>query len=648
MNVLVSLDEPELVGADDSCDCKGPVSGYSLSHNPHRYVVPITPVTPRTPRGWRFSVGGMTPISSEFEVDPASTPTPVPSDVEADPILLAIFAKPSAEPITHDQIDALKAELTPRERLLADFFAKRSVESESAELSEQDSGSPVALIKYQHEPAEVLTMPSDSFTFFAVGDFGEPTKEIIVTAEVMGKYPVKPAFILGLGDNFYPSGVYSVDDDVFITYWYNIFLAAYSQMQVPWFNCLGNHDYRGDIMAQIHFQRHKNNHGGYWRLPAMNYTFSVNFSDKLSHLCTDSEGTVSDNIVDPAHIHEAAVAADESPDGLVDLPAFGCHRAHYQSRGDADQSLQLNFDTSSCAVERVSIHEAALIAEEGPDGLVDQHAFERHPAHDHHDTDSGDNCLDHDTIRSSGSIESASVHETAIVADQAPDGFVDLPAFGHRSSNNLLCAHDFSGNAKQVGTGHHNPTVVEFFELDTNGVQFSVRNTYPETEFLLKQFITQLDVKLAASTAKWKIVFGHHPLYTKGKSHGELGRRLGQSEYVDKHGNTAVGYGLEDVLVRNKVDAYITGHEHKMQYHYHRGIHHFVSGAAGHNNRFYGGIDEATELAWVDSQSSNGFLRVDVTVDQLICRFISNKMETLKEVVIEKQEKNDGCKEYYT
>jgi hypothetical protein len=67
---------------------------------------------------------------------------------------------------------------------------------------------------------------------------------------------------------------------------------------------------------------------------------------------------------------------------------------------------------------------------------------------------------------------------------------------------------------------------------------------------------------------KWKIVVGHHPMYTGG------GR-------TESHDTRSIRRVLQPIFEKYKVDAYITGHEHSLQ---HIGpvnnIHHFISGAA--------------------------------------------------------------------
>ncbi len=44
-----------------------------------------------------------------------------------------------------------------------------------------------------------------------------------------------------------------------------------------------------------------------------------------------------------------------------------------------------------------------------------------------------------------------------------------------------------------------------------------------------KAAIAELKGDLKTSTSEWNIVFGHHPIYTKGASHGALGAKLGMA-----------------------------------------------------------------------------------------------------------------------
>lgn len=113
--------------------------------------------------------------------------------------------------------------------------------------------------------------------FFAIGDFGHSCPATKALAEAMNKYAEDtnrtPDFILGLGDNFYPEGVSSVDDPLFQEAWQDVFL-PHQRLRVPWKLVLGNHDYMGNPQAQIDFTAHDKNPSGLWQLPAQNYAFT--------------------------------------------------------------------------------------------------------------------------------------------------------------------------------------------------------------------------------------------------------------------------------------------------------------------------------------------------------------------------------------
>ncbi|CAN4081013.1 unnamed protein product [Withania somnifera] len=56
-------------------------------------------------------------------------------------------------------------------------------------------------------------------------------------------------FVVSTGDNFYDNGLTGVDDPAFEQSFTNIYTAP--SLQKIWYNVLGNHDYRGDVLAQL-------------------------------------------------------------------------------------------------------------------------------------------------------------------------------------------------------------------------------------------------------------------------------------------------------------------------------------------------------------------------------------------------------------
>ncbi len=80
--------------------------------------------------------------------------------------------------------------------------------------------------------------------------------------------------------------------------------------------------------------------------------------------------------------------------------------------------------------------------------------------------------------------------------------------------------------------------LVDFFAINTSDFN--------------KNQLLWLQTQLASSRAIWKIVYGHHPLYSTG-SHGQDGDLV------------ALRKALEPTLILYKVDAYLAGHDHNYE-----------------------------------------------------------------------------------
>lgn len=122
-----------------------------------------------------------------------------------------------------------------------------------------------------------------------------------------------------------------------------------------------------------------------------------------------------------------------------------------------------------------------------------------------------------------------------------------------------------------------------------------------------------------SSSVKWKIVVGHHPLYTAGN------RALQKS---------GVRSSLEPLLQKYRVDVYLSGHEHHLQYYHPEGkyTHHFISGAGSEANeslRPRGPVDFFAPI--------QGFMTFSLTPNHLLMQAVSRKGKVLKKVSIQKR-----------
>lgn len=137
---------------------------------------------------------------------------------------------------------------------------------------------------------------------------------------------------------------------------------------------------------------------------------------------------------------------------------------------------------------------------------------------------------------------------------------------------------------------------IEMFFMDSNPYQkdlLAAGSAYPELNGLDTVYQDGwIENGLRNSTANWKLVVGHHPLYT-------CGVRKNQPQYMRK---------FEGLFNETHVDAYFCGHEHDLQVHKPQGtVTYFVSGGGG-NKRPIQTPFEFTHFA----QSSLGFMVVEI------------------------------------
>ena len=110
----------------------------------------------------------------------------------------------------------------------------------------------------------------NSINFIVLGDWGRNgefhQKDV---ANEMGKQATKTqtGFIVSTGDNFYPDGVISTTDPQWNTSFESIY-SSYS-LNIPWYTCFGNHDYRGNIQAQLDYSKVSRR----WRTTDRYYSF---------------------------------------------------------------------------------------------------------------------------------------------------------------------------------------------------------------------------------------------------------------------------------------------------------------------------------------------------------------------------------------
>ena len=141
---------------------------------------------------------------------------------------------------------------------------------------------------------------------------------------------------------------------------------------------------------------------------------------------------------------------------------------------------------------------------------------------------------------------------------------------------------------------------VQFFATD------SQKMTPDQLEWLQKE--------LVSSTARWKVVYGHHTIY----SHGY-------------HGNTPELIRDLLPLIKDRVDIYLSGHDHDMQHLRPEGnLHFFVSGSGGKLRRIRPGPRSLFAM------SARGFAVLEANAESVKMTFVSTTLQPLYEYTLKK------------
>ncbi len=146
-----------------------------------------------------------------------------------------------------------------------------------------------------------------------------------------------------------------------------------------------------------------------------------------------------------------------------------------------------------------------------------------------------------------------------------------------------------------------NPLIPEFYKGEYSKAVISQDST-AQKKWLEKTLANN------SPTIKWKIVVGHHPLYTATEKRRE------------SYDTRAVRNSLKSVLDKYQVDAYLCGHDHDLQHLKPEGkTHYFVSGAASEKTAI--GTLPISKLALSDY----GFMVFSATPDKLFVQVINEE-----------------------
>lgn len=161
---------------------------------------------------------------------------------------------------------------------------------------------------------------------------------------------------------------------------------------------------------------------------------------------------------------------------------------------------------------------------------------------------------------------------------------------------------------------------VEFFFIDTSPFVEEYRKKEDMRDEIISQDtaaqVTWLDQALSNSKASWKIVIGHHPIFSGGSEHGD------QPELIR---------AINPLLEKHQVPAYFNGHDHDLQHIVRGSVEYFNTGAGSkvrepgptEGSRFYRGTP--------------GFMAVTLTAKEMHVEVIDYTGAPLYETRVQKR-----------
>jgi tartrate-resistant acid phosphatase type 5 len=156
-----------------------------------------------------------------------------------------------------------------------------------------------------------------------------------------------------------------------------------------------------------------------------------------------------------------------------------------------------------------------------------------------------------------------------------------------------------------------NPLIPEFYR----NAEYSPNVRTQDSTAQKKWMETQL--AKAGTNVKWKIVVGHHPMFTGGTR-------------TDAYDTKAIRNTLKPMFDKYKVDVYLAGHEHNLQHLVTGKLNHLISGAASESTAVHM-VPEALMVA-----SEYGFMVLSATASELLVQTVNDSGHIIYTATIKK------------
>jgi tartrate-resistant acid phosphatase type 5 len=152
-----------------------------------------------------------------------------------------------------------------------------------------------------------------------------------------------------------------------------------------------------------------------------------------------------------------------------------------------------------------------------------------------------------------------------------------------------------------------------YYSFEAGPALFVVADTEGWSDEQLRWIRQTLLKSKDSPTIRWRIVIGHHPLFTSGTHLNE--RRIGPLREQ-----------LFPVLKEGNADLYLGGHDHDLEHLVKEGIHFVICGGGGAHLRGFRRKDPASVFQAVQ----NAFLDLRIDANELVVQFIGADQEVLE------------------
>ena len=190
--------------------------------------------------------------------------------------------------------------------------------------------------------------------------------------------------------------------------------------------------------------------------------------------------------------------------------------------------------------------------------------------------------------------------------------------YGHPS---MICPTEKASPEAEIAYSEHSKSwrmPARYYTFVGGPARFFAIDTEGWSEEQLSWLKKKLQETRGEPGVSWRIVYGHHPMYTSGVHLNE--RRIGE-----------LRRDLAPIFKETQVDLYIAGHDHDMEHLKSDGIEYLICGAGGANLR---AVRHAVSQSLFHA-TTHGFLDLAIDEHKLIATFFDTRLKPVESPKLE-------------